>query len=185
MGKKKKRGSGQQTTPPLIGTVISPVGPERAVTSQSLGLLRRAAQTQSQEPLRLWAVQTLAEDPTPRFPAKPVPQYSLSPSRTQRYLPSPSRTQEYLPSLSRTLGYLPSPSRTQEYLPSPSRTQGQGRIQVERTLGVGIGSFRFEYSKKWAPRSLEITLPSGARLKVEGFTNNEIGQLLRLLKAES
>ena len=61
----------------------------------------------------------------------------------------------------------------------------EGRIQVERTLGVGIGSFRFEYSKKWAPRSLEITLPSGARLKVEGFTNNEIRQLLRLLTAES
>ena len=76
MGKKKKqRGSEQQTTRPISGIIIPSVGPKRAVTSQSLVPLRTAARTQSQTPLRLWAVQTLAEDSTPTFPAKPVPQY--------------------------------------------------------------------------------------------------------------
>jgi hypothetical protein len=175
MGKKKKqRGSEQQTTRPLSGTIIPPVGPKRAVTSQSLVLLQRAAQTQSQKPLRLWAVQTLAEDSTPRLPAKPVPQYSLP------RLPAKPVPQYSLPRL---------PAKpVPQYSLSPSRTQSQnrdlalGRIQVERTLGVGIGSFRFEYSKKWAPRRLDITLPNGTRLKVDGLTTNEIRQLLSLLK---
>ena len=161
MGKKKKkkqRGSEQQTTRPLSGTIIPPVGPMRAVTSQSLVPLRTAARTQSQTPLRLWAVRTLAEDSTPTFPAKPVPQYSLSPSRTQEYSPSPSRTQ------------------------GQYRDLALGRIQVQRTLRVGVGSFGFEYSKAWAPRRLDITLPNGARLQVDGLTTDEIGQLLRLLK---
>jgi hypothetical protein len=191
MGKKKKkkkqRGSEQQTTRPLSGTIIPPVGPKRAVTSQSLVLLQRAAQTQSQKPLRLWAVQTLAEDSTPRLPAKPVPQFSLPrlPAKPVPQFSLPRLPAKPVPQYS--LPRLPA-KPVPQYSLSPSRTQSQnrdlalGRIQVERTLALGFGSFRFEYSKKWAPRRLDITLPDGRRLKVDGLTTNEIRQLLSLLK---
>jgi hypothetical protein len=72
------------------------------------------------------------------------------------------------------------------YSPPQRGTQGLhrdlalGRVQVQRSLRVGGRSFGFEYSNTWAPRRMDVTLPNGISVHIDGLTSSECRDLLML-----